>query len=172
MHRSDSVAPFLAKRSPLKSALFLFSIMFGVVMAIRTFAEKEPGLPDFRSFRWGDRIGFPLFGFLAARELRGYKKTNKWFDQRNTQILFGTLWGIIGSLNYLQAIMRGTIGDRLKAPSEIYHTVVFGMVGAIITHAFWSVLLGTKERLFNRLLAVSPLLLWVGGVIADIKAGR
>jgi len=142
--------------------------MFGAVMTIRVIFEQKFYLTKFWSFRLGDSIGFPLFGYFAAGLLQGYKPTECWYDRRITQIIFGLLWGCIGSLNYLQQVQSG--GERVGQPSEIYHTTAFSFVGSIITLAFFAILY-LKGQVRKKALASLGLLIWVGGVIYDSLTG-
>jgi hypothetical protein len=161
--------PLVSKLTPAQAASALFLAMFGMMFLIRTLVERRFYFTRFKSFLIGDSIGFPLFGLLAARLLQGYSAEDHWFDRRLTQIVLLAFFTLAGEWNYQQGIKTGVMEDwRRNAPSERYHSTAFGPVGALITHAGLSILLGTKAKKRDKAIALSPLLLWIGGVMWDI----
>lgn len=166
---SQPVRPIVARLSPVQAALALFGAMFGMMFVIRTMIERRLYFTKFKSFLLGDSVGFPTFGFLAARLLQGYEARDRWYDRRLTQGVLLAFFSLMGEWNYRQGIKSGVTEDwRMNAPSEKYHSRAFGPVGTVIAHAGLSILLGAKTRKRDKAIALSPLLLWIGGVLWDI----
>lgn len=151
--------------------------MFGALVAIRLGIEKPLQGRDFYLPYWavrlGDGVGFPLFGALASIRLADYELVDEWYNKRHTIAYLTAFWAVVGVGNYAWGIKSGALPRFMwYSPSEWYHSLMFGPIGATITHAIISAAAqkeGNKlTKVGEGLLVASPVLIfWGGGLILD-----
>ena len=164
---AGSVKPLVGKMSPLASALLLGGSTFFATMAIRVFIEKEFYLLRWWTFRIADPIGFPIFGWFAAKALKDYVPDGHWSNKRFVRLFFCLLWWGLGVGAELDSMKkRGTTLDDALVPSQAYHTVILGPVGALICSSVIP-LLRSRASKRTKVFALSGLALWPISLLLD-----
>lgn len=113
---------------PLLVGLFVLGIDWGVIMAIRRVTEGKWYWGRWWSFRVGDTIGLPLYAAAAAWVVEDYHS-----EAFHQQIWWHALWLSIGIGLSLFFQARGLLTGFFNRatifnPSEMYHTVIFGLM--------------------------------------------
>ena len=164
---AQSVKPLLGNLHPFLAALLVWMATFGATMAIRIFIEGHLYWLRLTAFWVGDAIGFPIFGFFAALALAKYVPSGKWFDRLWWRFVLCLLcWGV-SAFNTLNAMAsRDMTVEEFLTPSEVYHAVMMGPVGALILSSLVPLARANAPRRY-KLLAVAGLAIWVIAVMFD-----
>jgi hypothetical protein len=116
---------------PVIVTLLLFCIDFLAILLIRTLVERKFYFNKWWTYKYGDSIFLPLYGFFAAILIQnnhliiGY---SLWWEL--TLLSFGYI--LVFIIEYLHIKQKISPLKQQFYPSQIYHTFIFGIMFYLI----------------------------------------
>jgi hypothetical protein len=157
---------FFWKLHPALVGFLVFAIDFGVIMLIRRVREGRFYWERWWSFRIGDTIGLPVFAGFAAVVVS---------DSHFSGFYIQTWWHIsafvggylLAGYSQVKNLRTGLYSwQEITCLSEIYHTVVMGVMFYLVSTAIVAVG-ADREPVWATILAFTGLSVWILGVVID-----
>jgi hypothetical protein len=133
------------KWHPLVTGLLVFLVTFGAVITIRVLLERHFYIGPWPAFFLGDTICLPTYTACATIIIRNLKASNAFYTRAWWH--YGVLIsGYISSIGLeVRAVLLNlhTLNESF-IPSQIYHTLIFGLVSYLVVSSLPAVIASRK----------------------------
>lgn len=118
--------------SPLFIALFLFCIDFLAILLIRIVLERKFYLREWWTYKYGDSIFLPMYGFFAATILQTSHSTviQTYFWWNITLVALGIV--LLFGTEYHHVKYKIYTLKQEFLPSQLYHSIIFVVMFYIV----------------------------------------
>jgi hypothetical protein len=114
---------------PLVVALVLFAIDFGAILLIRGCFEHQVYLARWWTYRVGDSICLPTYGYMMATVIQHADAVPALYVQTWWHVSILLLGYLAMVASELAHVRRGTYTVRQELwPSQLYHSAIFGIM--------------------------------------------